>query len=225
MKSKSKVLKSKVSVRKSQMLKATKKSRKQEARKKGQKPEAGSEKRRSAKPPRSTPVREGSSWEWVFAPRTAGETRYWLAKSEPGVFSFDDLLARPDRTTFWDGVRNYTARNFMRHGMKLGDQVLFYHSNAEPSAIVGLCEVVREGYPDPTALDPNDPHFDPGSDPNDPSWFMVDVRAIRALPRSLSLQELRGRKELAGMALLRIGRLSVSPVRPAEWDVIMTMAG
>ena len=170
-------------------------------------------------------MREGSSWEWVFAPRAAGEKRYWLAKSEPGVFSFDDLLARPDRTTFWDGVRNYTARNFMRHGMKLGDQVLFYHSNAEPSAIVGLCEVVREGYPDPTALDPNDPHFDPGSDPNDPSWFMVDVRAIRALPRSLSLQELRGRKELAGMALLRIGRLSVSPVRPAEWDVIMTMAG
>ena len=225
MKSKSKVLKSKGSVRKGQVLKATKKNRKQEARKKGRKPEAGSEKRRSAKPPRSTPVREGSSWEWVFAPRAAGEKRYWLAKSEPGVFSFADLLARPDRTTFWDGVRNYTARNFMRHGMKLGDQVLFYHSNAEPSAIVGLCEVVREGYPDPTALDPNDPHFDPGSDPNDPSWFMVDVRAIRALPRSLSLQELRGRKELAGMALLRIGRLSVSPVRPAEWDVIMTMAG
>jgi len=196
----------------------TKKGQKPEAR--GQKPEA-----RGQKTPRSTPVREGSSWEWVFAPRAAGEKRYWLAKSEPGVFSFDDLLARPDRTTFWDGVRNYTARNFMRHGMKLGDQVLFYHSNAEPSAIVGLCEVVREGYPDPTALDPNDPHFDPGSDPNDPSWFMVDVRAIRALPRSLSLQELRGRKELAGMALLRIGRLSVSPVRPAEWDVIMTMAG
>jgi len=192
---------------------------------KGQKPEAGNQKRRSAKPPRSTPVREGSSWEWVFAPRAAGEKRFWLAKSEPGVFSFDDLLARPDRTTFWDGVRNYTARNFMRHGMKLGDQVLFYHSNAEPSAIVGLCEIVREGYPDPTALDPNDPHFDPASDPNDPSWFMVDVRAIRALPRPLSLQELKGRKELAGMALLRIGRLSVSPIRPAEWDVIMTMAG
>ena len=212
-KSKSKVLKSKA---------GKTKGRKPEARgrKKGQKPEA-----RGQKPPRSTPVREGSSWEWVFAPRADGEKRFWLAKSEPGTFSFDDLLARPDRTTFWDGVRNYTARNFMRHGMKLGDQVLFYHSNAEPSAIVGLCEVVREGYPDPTALDPNDPHFDPGSDPNDPSWFMVDVRAIRALPRPLSLQELRGRKELAGMALLRIGRLSVSPVRPAEWDVIMEMAG
>ena len=212
-KSKSKVLKSKA---------GKTISRKPEARgrKKGQKPEARGQKR-----PRSTPVREGSSWEWVFAPRAEGEKRYWLAKSEPGTFSFDDLLARPDRTTFWDGVRNYTARNFMRHGMKLGDQVLFYHSNAEPSAIVGLCEVVREGYPDPTALDPTDPHFDPGSDPNDPSWFMVDVRAIRAFPRPLSLQELRGRKELAGMALLRIGRLSVSPVRPAEWDVIMEMAG
>ena len=107
-------------------------------------------------------MREGSSWEWVFAPRKKGEVRYWLVKSEPEVFSFDDLLARPDQTAFWDGVRNYTARTFMRDGMKLGDQVFFYHSNADPPAIVGICEVVREGYPDHTALDPNDPqseHF------------------------------------------------------------------
>ena len=169
-------------------------------------------------------MREGSSWEWVFAPRAPGEKRYWLVKSEPGTFSFDDLLKRPDRTTHWDGVRNYTARTFMRDGMKLGDQVLFYHSNAEPSAIIGICEVVREGYPDHTALDRKDPHFDPDSDPKDPKWFMVDLRAVRPLPRPLPLPELRGRKELAGMALLRIGRLSVSPVRPAEWDVIMRMA-
>jgi len=169
-------------------------------------------------------MREGSSWEWVFAPRTPGEKRHWLVKSEPGTFSFDDLLARPDRTTFWDGVRNYTARTFMRDGMKLGDEVFFYHSNAEPSAIIGICEVVREGYPDHTALDRKDPHFDPGSDPSDPTWFMVDLRAVRPLPRPIPLPELRARKELAGMALLRIGRLSVSPVRKAEWDAIMRMA-
>jgi predicted RNA-binding protein with PUA-like domain len=169
-------------------------------------------------------MREGSSWEWVFAPRAPGEKRYWLVKSEPGTFSFDDLLNRPDRTTHWDGVRNYTARTFMRDGMKLGDQVLFYHSNAEPSAIIGICEVVREGYPDHTALDRKDPHFDPDSDPEDPTWFMVDLRAVRPLRRPLPLPELKGRKELAGMAMLRIARLSVSPVRPVEWDVILRMA-
>jgi predicted RNA-binding protein with PUA-like domain len=111
----------------------------------------------------------------------------------------------------------------MRDGMKVGDQVFFYHSSADPPAIVGICEVVREGYPDHTALDRNDPHFDPDSDPKDPKWFMVDLRAVRALPRPLPLPELRARKELAGMALLRIGRLSVTPVRAEEWDVIIGM--
>ena len=177
------------------------------------------------KKPKPTPEpREGGAWEWVFLPRKRGEQRYWLVKSEPGTFSFDDLMARPERTTHWDGVRNYTARTFMRDGMKLGDPVFFYHSSAEPTAIVGVCEVVREGYPDHTALDRNDPRFDPDSDPEDPKWFMVDLRAVRALPRPLPLSELRARKELAGMALLRIGRLSVSPVRSAEWEVIMKMA-
>lgn len=133
-------------------------------------------------------------------------------------------MARPDKTTFWDGVRNYTARTFMRDGMKLGDEVFFYHSNAEPSAIIGTCEVVREGYPDHTALDRNDPHFDPGSDPGDPTWYMVDLKGIRALPRPVPLPELRKQKALANMALLRIGRLSVTPVRPAEWNVVMDMA-
>jgi predicted RNA-binding protein with PUA-like domain len=158
--------------------------------------------------------REGGSWDWVFAPRRSGEKRYWLVKSEPEVFSFDDLMKAPDRTTHWDGVRNYTARNFMRDVMRIGDPVLFYHSNATPPAIVGLCEVVREGYPDHTA----------DQDSHDPVWFMVDLRAVRPLPRPLPLPELKGRKELAGMALLRIGRLSVSPVRPDEWKVIMAMA-
>ncbi len=179
------------------------------------------------KPPRhvapAVQQAEGA-WGWVFAQRAPGETWYWLVKSEPGTFSFDDLLNRPDRTTHWDGVRNYTARTFLRDAMKLRDQVLFYHSNAEPSAIIGLCEVVREGYPDHTALDRNDPHFDKGSDPDDPTWFMVDLKAVRALPRPLPLPELRKRKGLEKMALLRIGRLSVSPVRPDEWKILMDMA-
>ena len=97
-------------------------------------------------------------------------------------------------------------------------------SNAEPSAIVGICEVVREGYPDHTALDANDPHYDEGSDPEDPDWFMVDLRAVRALPRPIPLPELRARKDLTNMALLRIGRLSVTPVRPEEWRTILEMA-
>jgi predicted RNA-binding protein with PUA-like domain len=168
---------------------------------------------------------EGGAWEWVFLPRKRGEKGYWLVKSEPGTFSFDDLMAKPGRTTHWDGVRNYTARNFLRHGMKLGDEVFFYHSSSEPSAVVGICEVVREGYPDHTALDANDPHYDEGSDPEDPDWFMVDLRAVRPLPRPVPLPELRGRKELANMALLRLGRLSVTPVRPEEWEVVLEMAG
>ena len=176
-------------------------------------------------PAKKPEKREGGAWDWVFVPRKRGEKAYWLVKSEPGVFSFDDLMAKPGRTTHWDGVRNYTARNFMRHGMKLGDQVFFYHSSAEPSAIVGICEVVREGYPDHTALDANDPHYAEDSDPEDPDWFMVDLRAVRALPRPLSLPELKSHKALAGMALLRLGRLSVSPVRPEEWQAIMELSG
>jgi predicted RNA-binding protein with PUA-like domain len=175
-------------------------------------------------PVKKAEKRGGGVWDWVFEPRKRGEKAYWLVKSEPETFSFDDLMAKRDRTTHWDGVRNYTARNFLRHGMKLGDQVFFYHSNADPSAIIGICEVVREGYPDHSALDANDPHYDEGSDPEDPDWFMVDLRAVRALPRPLSLQELKTRKELSGMALLRIGRLSVSPVRPEEFRLIVELS-
>jgi predicted RNA-binding protein with PUA-like domain len=167
---------------------------------------------------------KGSPWDWALAPRKQGERRYWLVKSEPEVFSFDDLLAAPKHTTHWDGVRNYTARNFLREGMKLGDEVFFYHSNSSPSAIVGTCEVVREGYPDHTALDRNDPHFDPDSDRDDPTWYMVDLRAMERLPRDVGLPELKSRKELADMTLLRIGRLSVSPVTPGQWKTIVDMA-
>jgi predicted RNA-binding protein with PUA-like domain len=163
-------------------------------------------------------------WAAVFAPRAPGERRYWLVKSEPGVFSFDDLLAAPGRTTFWDGVRNFAARNFLRDGMRLGDQVFFYHSMANPQAIVGVCEVVREGYPDSSALDPKHEYFDAESDAAAPTWYMVDLRAVERLPRPVTLQEIKSRRELAQMALVRIGRLSVTPVTPDEWRVIRGMA-
>lgn len=146
--------------------------------------------------------------------------RHWLVKSEPEVFSFDDLVAKPNRTTHWDGVRNYQARNFMRDEMKTGDLVFFYHSGGEP-AIVGVAEVVREGHPDTSALDPKDPHFDPKSNADAPTWYMVDLRAVEPLARPLPLAELRSVAGLEKMVLLQKGsRLSVQPVSADEWAVI-----
>ena len=164
-------------------------------------------------------------WAATFAPRSPGERRYWLVKSEPSVFSFDDLLASPRRTTCWDGVRNFAARNFMRDGMRLGDGVLFYHSMTDAQAIAGTCEVVRESYPDHTATTRGHPHFDDTSDPSSPTWFMVDLRAVEKFARPVTLRAIKARPELAGMALLRIGRLSVTPVTAAEWGVICKMGG
>jgi predicted RNA-binding protein with PUA-like domain len=152
--------------------------------------------------------------------------RHWLVKSEPDVFSFDDLLASPDRTTCWDGVRNYQARNSMRDDMKKGDLVFFYHSSAEPTAIVGIAEVVRESYPDHTALDPHDPHFDPKSDASAPTWMMVDIRAKKRLAKPLVLSDLRGVAGLEKMVLLQKGsRLSVQPVTPEEWEIVCRLGG
>jgi predicted RNA-binding protein with PUA-like domain len=149
------------------------------------------------------------------------DRRYWLLKSEPAVFSFDDLWAAPKRTTGWDGVRNHQARNFMRDDMRVGDGVLFYHSGAEPPGVAGLAEVARAAYPDPTALDPAHDHFDPKSRADAPTWLQVDVRAVERFPRLLALPELRAIPELAGMELLRRGsRLSVQPVRPEEWAAV-----
>lgn len=179
-------------------------------------------KRAAKSAPKSAPYSEGK-WAEAFAPRAAGERRYWLAKSEPESFSFDDLLAAKDRTTCWDGVRNTAARNFLRDGMKLGDQVFFYHSMAQPSGVVGICEVVREGYPDASAFDRKSAYFDPDSVPETPMWYMVDVRAVRALPRVVSLAEIKAEKKLAKMALVRVSRLSVVPVTPAEWDLVIRM--
>lgn len=149
---------------------------------------------------------------------------YWLVKSEPGCYSIDTLENEPDQITSWDGVRNYQARNFMRDGMKLGDKVLFYHSVTNPS-IVGVCEVVRESYPDHTAWNPEDDHFDPKSTVDNPRWFMVDVKFVEKLPRALSLKELRQIPGLESMELLRKGsRLSVMPVDKNEFDIICNLA-
>lgn len=151
---------------------------------------------------------------------------YWLFKSEPETYSFDDLMAEADRTTGWDGVRNYQARNFLRDAIKLGDGVLFYHSNAKPPAIAGIAEVVREGHADPTAFDPESQYYDPKSKPDAPTWFQVSIKGVRAVDPPLSLPGLREVPELAGMELLRKGsRLSVQPVSEAEWKTILKLAG
>jgi len=149
--------------------------------------------------------------------------QFWLVKSEPETFSFDDLLASPKQTTHWDGVRNYAARNHLR-AMKPGDLVLFYHSSVVPSAVVGVAEVAREAYPDSTALDPSDPHFDPKSKRDDPTWYMVDIKAVEKLPRPVTLDEIKKTKGLENMALVRLGRLSVQPVTPSEYEVVRKLA-
>ena len=174
-------------------------------------------------PSRNATDYEKGKWAAAFAPRTAGERRYWLVKSEPDVFSFDDLLAAPKRTTYWDGVRNHTARNFLKDGMRKGDRVFFYHSMADPQAVVGICEVVREGYPDFTALDAAHPNHDPDATPEDPRWYMVELRAVAPLARPVTLAAIKARPELAEMALVRVGRLSVTPVTPVEWETIVAM--
>lgn len=175
------------------------------------------------KPPQSMPYEQGK-WAAAFAPRTKGEKRYWLVKSEPDVYSFDDLMAAPKKTTCWDSVRNSGARNFLRDGMKKGDLVFYYHSNATPSAIVGIAEVVREGYPDHTAFDPTHEYYDADSDPETPMWFMVDIRAIKKLKRPVGLPELKAEPALTEMSLLRVSRLSVVPVLPHEWDLVVAMS-
>ena len=148
---------------------------------------------------------------------------YWLFKTEPGCFSWEDLAASPEQTTSWDGVRNYQARNFMK-AMKTGDQGFFYHSGDAP-AIVGIVEVCREAYPDHTALDPENQHFDPRATPEKPVWEMVDVRLVRALPRPLPRKELLQWPELAGMELLKRGsRLSVQPVSAEHFAFIRSRA-
>ncbi|MCF7982791.1 MAG: EVE domain-containing protein [Thiohalocapsa sp.] len=149
---------------------------------------------------------------------------YWLMKSEPDVFGIDHLAARPEQTEPWDGVRNYQARNMMRDEMKPGDQVFFYHSNCAEPGIVGIAEVAREGCPDHTAFDPDAKYFDPKSDPDNPRWYMVDVRYVRHLKRTITLAELKAcdAAALDGFPLVRRGnRLSIMPVTPRQWEFIL----
>lgn len=151
--------------------------------------------------------------------------RYWLMKSEPYAFSIEDLAQSPRQTTCWDGVRNYQARNFMRE-MVVGDQVFFYHSSAEPPAVVGIAEVVRTAYPDQTQFDKTNHHYDPASVPSAPRWDMVDIRYRQTFKTSLPLDRLRQEPKLKNMVLMQKGsRLSVQPVTEAEWAVVLKLAG
>ena len=151
---------------------------------------------------------------------------YWLMKSEPSCFSLDDLKDCPNSTDHWDGVRNYQARNLLRDQIQPGDGVLFYHSNCPEPAIVGLAKVVREGYPDHTALDPREKHFDPKASDEKPTWFMVDVQYIAHLPHPLTRDDLRKHPVLCGMDVLRKGnRLSVQPVTKEQWQEVLAVNG
>ena len=148
-------------------------------------------------------------------------TRYWLMKSEPGVVGIDDVLAMPNQTVDWWGVRNYQARNFMRDQMKVGDKVFFYHSNCKEPGIAGLAEVAKLAYPDRTQFDPKSHYFDPKATPESPHWVNVDVRVTKKT-RLIGLPELRAHKETVNMRVLARGnRLSITPVDPAEWDFIV----
>jgi predicted RNA-binding protein with PUA-like domain len=150
--------------------------------------------------------------------------RYWLFKSEPGVFSIEHLAKAPKKTTFWDGVRNYQARNLLRDEIKSGDGVLFYHSSADPPAAAGTATVVKEGSPDPTQFDPTSDHFDPDSPRDDPRWYGVEIRWESTFSRPVPLDELRASAGLSRMVLLQRSRLSVQPVAEREWEIILKLA-
>jgi predicted RNA-binding protein with PUA-like domain len=152
--------------------------------------------------------------------------QYWLLKSEPATFSIEDLEKSPRRTTSWDGVRNFQARNMLRDQMKKGDKAFFYYSSCEVPGIAGIVEIVKEGYPDSTAFDRKHDHHDPESDPENPRWYMVDVKLERRLSRVITLEELRkhAKNKLKDMVLLRPGnRLSITPVDEAHWKFILAL--
>ena len=156
---------------------------------------------------------------------------YWLLKSEPSTFSIDDLAKAPKKTTMWDGVRNFQARNMLRDSISQGDQAFFYHSSGEPPGIAGIVSVVRAGYPDSTAFNPKHRHYDPPSangkgTREDPQWFAVDVRLVRKFKRIIALDDLREHQStaLSGLTILRRGnRLSVTPVEKKDWDYILKL--
>lgn len=150
--------------------------------------------------------------------------RYWLMKSEPDAFGIDDLAQRPNQTEHWDGVRNYQARNMMRDEMRVGDHVFFYHSNCDTPGIVGIARIEKAAYPDFSAWNPESKYFDPKSTPDNPRWFMVDVKLIRKLKRTISLNELKNHPAIEEMVLLRRGnRLSITPVTDEQWQYILDL--
>jgi predicted RNA-binding protein with PUA-like domain len=150
---------------------------------------------------------------------------YWLMKSEPDAFSIDDLQKRPNRTEAWDGVRNYQARNFMRDGMRVGDQAFFYHSSCEVPGIYGLMEVASAAYPDPSQFEPKSPYFDAAATREEPRWFLVEMRYLRHLKKPITLEVLRAHEQkLTGCPLLMRGnRLSIMPIRAEHWAHILTL--
>ena len=149
---------------------------------------------------------------------------YWLMKSEPSTYGIDHLMAMPNQTDHWDGVRNYQARNMMRDDMRVGDHALFYHSNCKQPGIAGIVKIARTSYPDFTAFDPESPYYDPKSTEDNPRWFMVDVKFVRKLKHMITLETLKRQPELEGMQLLRKGnRLSIMPVSQDYWETILQL--
>lgn len=154
---------------------------------------------------------------------TSKRISHWLMKSEPDAFSIDDLERKGQEA--WDGVRNYQARNFMRDGMRVGDKVFFYHSNCAEPGIVGVAEVATDAYPDPSQFDPKSDYFDSGSTRDNPRWMLVEVKFVKKLKRTITLDELKQHEALAEMALVRKGnRLSVMPVSEGDWKYILKLA-
>ncbi len=150
--------------------------------------------------------------------------QYWLIKSEPDAYSIDDLAS--DKVEPWDGIRNYQARNFMRDTMRVGDKVLFYHSQVKPPAVVGLAEVASEPYPDPTAFDPNEKYYDPKSDPANPRWILVDMRYVAHLAEPVTLPQIKDDPKFDGMMLRQRGaRLSIQPVDKKHYDRVVKLGG
>jgi len=151
--------------------------------------------------------------------------RYWLMKSEPDAFGIDDLEVSKNQTTHWEGVRNYQARNFMRDDMKPGDLIFFYHSNANPLAIVGTMKVASEPYPDPSQFDPNSKYFDEKATEENPRWYLVDVKLVEKFDKPVLRDDIKKEESLSDMLLIKRGsRLSIQPVQEHEWNRVMEMA-
>ena len=154
----------------------------------------------------------------------AGPRQYWLFKSEPSAFGIETLAGSKNQTAPWDGVRNYQARNYLRDQVRVGDHVLFYHSREEPLGVFGTMEVVRAGYPDSTAFDPKSKYYDPGSKPDQPRWYMVDVKLLQKFAAPVTREQLQADPVTSGMLVMKRGmRLSIQPVTPAEWEAVLRL--